>query len=298
MRSGVTKQNNRPYSPWGLPFKAQGKLYLARSYKSAMAMSKEQMDLKEKVAYLSTFDFESKETWEQDWTNDNPEFHTNEVNAMLMKQHQEFTGGRKNLRILVPLCGKSYDMIWLANQGHSVVGVELIRRGIELFFRDNKLKYCEKKVALNAETHGTIFKANDKDISIYECSIFDFSAKVAGGQFDCIWDRGSMTAINMMTDERVKQYRDVMLACLKPTGRYLIEFFVPDSLEGMPSSFKFISKESLTALFGERCTIGFVGREEMPSDMTSAHEQKIEDCREHAKNDPAMWMHYYFIDFK
>ena len=62
MRSGVTKQNNRPYSPWGLPFKAQGKLYLARSYKSAMAMSKEQMDLKEKVAYLSTFDFESKET--------------------------------------------------------------------------------------------------------------------------------------------------------------------------------------------------------------------------------------------
>mgnify|MGYP006862608599 FL=1 len=106
------------------------------------------------------------------------------------------------------------------------------------------------------------------------------------------------SAINMMTDERVKQYRDVMLACLKPTGRYLIEFFVPDSLEGMPSSFKFISKESLTALFGERCTIGFVGREEMPSDLTSAREQKKEDCREHAKNDPAMWMHYYFIDFK
>ena len=97
----------------------------------------------------------------------------------------------------------------------------------EEFFRDNK--YCEKKVALNAETHGTIFKANDKDISIYECSIFDFSAKVAGGQFDCIWDRGSMTAINMMTDERVKQYRDQECSTTKFSKKL---YFVSEQLTG------------------------------------------------------------------
>ena len=67
-----------------------------------------------------------------------------------------------------------------------------------------KLRYPGQR----PESPSLSYYGSCKDISIYECSIFDFSAKVAGGQFDCIWDRGSMTAINMMTDERVKKYRD------------------------------------------------------------------------------------------
>lgn len=185
------------------------------------------MDLEE----LSTFDFESKETWEQDWKTDDPEFHTNEVNAMLIKYHHEFTDGRNNLRILVPLCGKSLDMIWLADQGHSVVGVELVRKGIELFFSDNKLTYSEKQVSvngpLNSETQGTVFKAREKDISLYECSIFDFSAEVAGGQFDCIWDRGSMTAINMMTEERTPSSTEMSRwPALNPTVDTFLNFLL------------------------------------------------------------------------
>ncbi|XP_068674923.1 thiopurine S-methyltransferase-like [Montipora foliosa] len=255
------------------------------------------MDLEE----LSTFDFESKETWEQDWKTDDPEFHTNEVNAMLIKHHHEFTDGRNNLRILVPLCGKSLDMIWLADQGHSVVGVELVRKGIELFFSDNKLTYSEKQVSvngsLNSETQGTVFKAREKDISLYECSIFDFSAEVAGGKFDCIWDRGSMTAINMMNEERIKQYRDITLACLKPNGRYFLEFFAPESLEEMSTSFKFVSEKSLIDLFGERCAIRFLGKDQMPGDVTGSNEQTGEACNEYVQN-LAMSMHYYFMDFK
>lgn len=142
------------------------------------------MDAKENLEHIASFDMESKETWAQDWETDNPEFHTDEVNAMLTKHHDEVTRGRKNLRVLVPLCGKSLDMIWLADQGHSVVGVELIRKGIELFFRDNKLTYNEKSVSLSPENQGTVFKNNGKNITLYECSIFDFSAKIAGGKFD------------------------------------------------------------------------------------------------------------------
>ena len=60
-------------------------------------------EVKEKLEHLATLYFESKEAWEQDWTTDNPEFHSDEVNAMLIKQYGEFTRGRRNLRILVPL---------------------------------------------------------------------------------------------------------------------------------------------------------------------------------------------------
>ena len=255
------------------------------------------MDTKENLEHLATLDFESKETWEQDWTTDKPEFHSDEVNSMLMKQHHEFTRGRKNLRILVPLCGKSLDMIWLADQGHSVVGVELIRKGIEAFLQGNKLTCSEERISLGSEIQGTIFQVNEKYISLFECSIFDFSAEVAGGQFDCIWDRGSMTAINVMKDERLKQYSDIMLACLKPDGRYLLEFFAPESLEGMPPTFKFISEEKLTEIFGERCTIRFLGKDKMPDESAESAGDVGDGESEHTEG-ASMSMHYYFMDFK
>ncbi len=262
------------------------------------------MDTQDNLEHLATLDFESKEIWEQDWTTDKPEFHSDEVNAMLIKQYNEFTRGKKNLRILVPLCGKSLDMKWLADQGHTVVGVELIRKGIEAFLRDSKLTHHEKSIALSPEIQGTVFKANEKDITLFECSIFDFSSEVAGGQFDCIWDRGSMTAINMMKEGRVKQYTEIMLGCLKPDGRYLLEFFAPESPEGMPPSFKFISEKDVNELFGERCTIRFLGKEKMP-DESGESERHSSDKSEDPAGDASegtegsgMLMNYYLMDFK
>ncbi len=41
--------------------------------------------------------------------------------------------------VLVPLCGKSLDMLWLAEQGHRVLGVELSELAITQFFSENQL---------------------------------------------------------------------------------------------------------------------------------------------------------------
>ena len=40
-------------------------------------------------------------------------------------------------RVFVPLAGKSLDMIWLAAQGHAVVGVELSSAAVEAFAAEN-----------------------------------------------------------------------------------------------------------------------------------------------------------------
>jgi len=261
-------------------------------------------EVKDKLEHLATLDFESKEAWEQDWTTDNPEFHSDEVNAMLIKQHGEFTRGRKNLRILVPLCGKSLDMNWLADQGHAVVGVELIEKAIEAFFHENKLTPQVKSISLSSEIQGTVFKANEKDITLLECSIFDVTAGVTGGQFDCIWDRGSMTAIKMMKEGRLKQYTEIMLDCLKPDGRYLLEVFAPESPEGLPESFKFVSEKDVHELFGERCTVQYLGKENMAdeSPVSETHNpDKSEDRSGDGDEDPediVMVMNYYLMDFK
>ncbi len=43
-------------------------------------------------------------------------------------------------RVFVPLCGKSQDMLWLAQQGHEVIGVELSPVAVAGLFRENGLQ--------------------------------------------------------------------------------------------------------------------------------------------------------------
>ena len=174
-----------------------------------------------------------------------------------------------------------YDIMWLAHQGHSVVGVELLRKGIEAFFCDNKLNYREEPIKLRPGVQGTVFKANEKDISLVECSsIFDFCPEPVGGQFDCIWDRGSIPCINMMKEGRLNQYIDLMLACLKPDGRYFLAFLAPESVEGIPSKFKFITEKNLTELFRERCTIQFLGKDKIPEESRESEKAKKKERKQ------------------
>ena len=260
---------------------------------SKMTTFQEEMD------QLATFDMESKETWEQDWKTDKPSFHADEVNAMLIKHLGDLTVGRSEVRVLVPLCGKSLDMVWLADQGHSVFGVELIRKGIEDFFHGNKLIYTEESVTLSAEKQGTVFKATGKNITLFECSIFDFSFDVSGGQFDCIWDRGSMTAISMMKKGRLQQYTDTMLSCLKPDGRYLLEFFAPDSSrEVPPSQFRFISEDTLIDLFSERCSIRFLEKTKLVESKPQPEQEEHSKPASGETEELVLFMYYYLMTFK
>src|SRR5690606_4025450 len=70
-------------------------------------------------------------------------FHQTRITPLLQKY---WPGLQVNAgaRVLVPLCGKSLDIIWLASQGHNVLGVELSSLAIEQFVQEN---------GLTAETH-------------------------------------------------------------------------------------------------------------------------------------------------
>ncbi|MGD8547546.1 MAG: thiopurine S-methyltransferase, partial [Thiohalophilus sp.] len=62
--------------------------------------------------------------WHERWENNLIGFHSNEVNPYL-RTHWSKLSLEPAARVLVPLCGKSLDLIWLAEQGYQVVGVEL-----------------------------------------------------------------------------------------------------------------------------------------------------------------------------
>ncbi len=76
--------------------------------------------------------------WQQRWARNEIGFHLSEVNPYLQQFWPELNvpaGGQ----VLVPLCGKSLDMLWLAGQGYRVLGVELAQTAVEAFFNEQGL---------------------------------------------------------------------------------------------------------------------------------------------------------------
>lgn len=76
--------------------------------------------------------------WQRRWARNEIGFHLNEVNPYL-RRHWPNLRLAEGARVLVPLCGKSLDMAWLAEQGFAVLGVELSERAVEDFFAEQGL---------------------------------------------------------------------------------------------------------------------------------------------------------------
>ena len=82
------------------------------------------------------------EDWLDRWANGRTGWHEEDGNAGL-KAHWpslESTAKGRN-RVLVPLCGKTPDLLWLAEQGHEVVGIELSEIAIRQLFAEHDLTF-------------------------------------------------------------------------------------------------------------------------------------------------------------
>jgi len=123
------------------------------------------------------------EDWLTRWANGRTGWHEEGGNAGL-KSHWPLGAGAS--RVLVPLCGKSPDLLWLAQLGCEVVGVELAEKAIHEFFADHDLDYRSE-----TGTHLDCHSANDLPITIYCGDYFEFAAPV----FDALYDRGALVAL-------------------------------------------------------------------------------------------------------
>ena len=77
--------------------------------------------------------------WQERWARDQIGFHQQKVNGYL-RRHWSALGLAKGAAVLVPLCGKSLDLVWLAEQGHAVIGVELAERAVQDFFVERDMQ--------------------------------------------------------------------------------------------------------------------------------------------------------------
>ncbi len=121
------------------------------------------------------------EGWLDRWQEGRIGWHEDEGNACL-KAHWRASGRR----VLVPLCGKTPDLTWLAEQGNEVVGAELSRLAVEAFFSEQELEYTIDDGELPA------YRSMDGAITIY-CGEYFALTDIA---CDAHYDRGALIAIS------------------------------------------------------------------------------------------------------
>lgn len=73
--------------------------------------------------------------WLERWREGRIGFHRHATHPALVR-HWPRLGVRTGTKVLVPLCGKSLDMRWLASHDHPVLGIELAEEAIEQFMAE------------------------------------------------------------------------------------------------------------------------------------------------------------------
>ena len=176
--------------------------------------------------------------WQQRWQQNQTGFHLDRVNPALIAHWGDLNlpGGST---VLVPLCGKSLDLIWLAGQGHHVIGVECSELAVQAFFDEQKLAYRQ------ADYKGfSVFNADN--ISILKGDYFDLDKELLE-DVAAVYDRASLVA--MPADMR-KKYAELLKRCLPAHSQMLLITLNYDQ-QRMPGPPFAVSDGDVEQLYGD-----------------------------------------------
>ncbi|MBK9030352.1 MAG: thiopurine S-methyltransferase [Myxococcales bacterium] len=122
--------------------------------------------------------------WRSRWQAGQIGFHEGRPNHLLERYLDRLPPGG---RVLVPLCGKTEDLAFLAARGHDVVGVELVEDAVAAFFHEHGATPIRTLVDdLTCYQH--------RAITIFAGDVFAVTAAVLGA-VDAIYDRAALIAL-------------------------------------------------------------------------------------------------------
>lgn len=125
--------------------------------------------------------------WIENWRQGKRGFHLNEVNPVLGRFWPARPPGSS---VLVPLCGKSLDMLWLEQQGLSVTGVEIAEQAVLEFCHENGLAH-----SVNHREHYISYRLHSRNIRLIVGDFFTFAEHNSDDPFDCLYDRAALVAL-------------------------------------------------------------------------------------------------------
>lgn len=208
------------------------------------------------------------EFWRDRWQKKEIGFHQAEVHGDLQR-HWGRLGLASSADVLVPLCGKSLDIVWLADQGHRVIGVELSELAVNEFFE-------ERGLTPQVETAATL---TVKRAGPYELWCGDFfalppeaTAHVAG-----VYDRAALVALP--PDMRAR-YAERLIEILPLAAQMLVITFDydQDKVSGPPFA---VPRDEVRRLFDGAFSVDEISARTGPSRIprfAEAGVTAVEEC--------------------
>lgn len=144
-----------------------------------------------------------RQFWLARWENQEIGFHQEQINAHLQELWPSL-GVAAGEAVFVPLCGKSRDMLWLNQQGHPVLGVEISPLAVEAFFEENGLSAEQRP-------HGAFTEYRSGSLRILCGDFFALSAADLDGAA-AVYDRASLIALPPEMRERYARKMAELLA--------------------------------------------------------------------------------------
>ena len=208
-----------------------------------------------------------KEFWLERWEREETGFHDKEVNAYLAQYWHELHLAQGS-GVFVPLCGKSVDMQWLHEQGHTVLGVELSNVAVQAFFKEHGYipHYLHGGKLDDYEANGIRILCGD----FFDLSRDDL-AKVAA-----VYDRASMVAL---PPEIREHYVKQLLSMLSPATQFLlITFDYPQTeMQGPPFA---VSAAEVEALYREHAQIRMLAERDVLAENPRFQKRGLSQLRE------------------
>lgn len=178
-----------------------------------------------------------------------------------MKYYPELVRGKRP-RILLPLCSKSVDLLWLWRRGHEVVGIEDIGKSVIDFAKTSGLQLTADddnnniQMIKNYVTAENMLKALQTNFTSTNNPFSDHS-------FDTIWDRSGFASIpphyRMFYAEAMKQL------LTWDNFRYLLLVYEYDeeAVEGPPYS---VTEDQIRELFSDIANVSKIHEKGMDFD--------------------------------
>jgi thiopurine S-methyltransferase len=190
------------------------------------------------------------EFWHARWSRDEIGFHQAHP-AKGLTRHWQSLSLKRGARVFVPLCGKSLDLVWLREQGHTVVGVELSDLAVQAFCMENGIAACRRTLA-----EFDLYEA--PGLELYRGDFFALEPAHLSA-INAVYDRAALIS---WTPQLRDQYAEHMTK-LTPPGveSLLITMEYPQSqTKGPPFS---IESAEVERLYGATHTIHELSREDI-----------------------------------
>jgi len=203
------------------------------------------------------------EFWQQRWHQNQTGFHLDKVNPYLVDFWSSLNL-KKNTQVLVPLCGKSLDMVWLANNSHQVLGIECSDKAIDEFFQLQDL-VPDVKTIENFKKHGSA------DYSILRGDFFKLDNEVLA-DVSAVYDRASLVAL---PEDMRQQYVELLIRHLPESVSVLLVTIEYDQskMSGPPFS---VSDDEVQKLYSSEFAINKLHEQDVIVDQPRFKERGLD----------------------